>query len=199
MKDSFDLRQRTGGWLKAVRNGLENTCYKVPREVPKWGPVWVGANRRKDIWVSNWGRLSEFWVKILGFFVCNSDLHTIKRRKANWIGHALRRNCLLKRLCWSRDRRDEKTRKKTEAATGWPQRDNKILDFQIECTRSHSVENSLRERTCRKADWRVNEWISWFQAFAVFCMLYAFFWVITRRLNFICRRFGTLCSIFIGR
>ena len=30
-------------------------------------------------------------------------------------------------------------------------------------------------------------------------MLYAFFSVITRRLEFICRRFGTLCSIFIGR
>ena len=29
-------------------------------------------------------------------------------------------------------------------------------------------------------------------------VLYAFFWVIPRRLNFICRRFGTLCSIFIG-
>jgi len=28
-------------------------------------------------------------------------------------------------------------------------------------------------------------------------LLYAFFWVIPRRLNFICRRFGTLCSIFI--
>jgi hypothetical protein len=30
-------------------------------------------------------------------------------------------------------------------------------------------------------------------------MLYAFFWVIPRRLNFIRRRFGKLCSIFIGR
>ena len=30
-------------------------------------------------------------------------------------------------------------------------------------------------------------------------MLYAFFWVILSGLNFICRRFGTLCSIFIGR
>jgi hypothetical protein len=29
-------------------------------------------------------------------------------------------------------------------------------------------------------------------------ILYIFFWVIPRRLNFICRRFGTLCSIFIG-
>jgi hypothetical protein len=30
-------------------------------------------------------------------------------------------------------------------------------------------------------------------------LLYVFFWVITRRLNFICRRFGTLCSIVIGK
>ena len=29
-------------------------------------------------------------------------------------------------------------------------------------------------------------------------VFYAFFWVICRRLNFIYRRFGTLCSIFIG-
>jgi len=28
--------------------------------------------------------------------------------------------------------------------------------------------------------------------------LYAFFLVIPRRMNFKCRRFGTLCSIFIG-
>jgi hypothetical protein len=31
----------------------------------------------------------------------------------------------------------------------------------------------------------------------VFWIFYAFFWVIPRRLNFISRRFGTLCSIFI--
>jgi hypothetical protein len=29
-------------------------------------------------------------------------------------------------------------------------------------------------------------------------LLYCFFWVILRRLNFICRRFGILCPIFIG-
>jgi len=29
-------------------------------------------------------------------------------------------------------------------------------------------------------------------------ILYAFFWVIPRRLNFIWQRFGTLCSTFIG-
>jgi len=39
---------------------------------------------------------------------------------------------------------------------------------------------------------------SWFQTFAVFWMLYAFFWVIPRRLDFIRRHFRTLCPIFIG-
>jgi hypothetical protein len=29
-------------------------------------------------------------------------------------------------------------------------------------------------------------------------MMCSFFWVIPRRLNFVCRRFGTLCFIFIG-
>jgi hypothetical protein len=147
---------------QVVTNGLENTCYKAPREVLKCGPAWVGANWHEDIWINNWRRLTEFWVKILGFFVCISDLHTIKRRKDNWIGHALRRNCLLKRLYWSRDRRDEKMKKEMEVATGWHQGDEKIPEFQRECTRSHSVGNSLRERlsTCRTADWRANEWIS---------------------------------------
>jgi len=30
-------------------------------------------------------------------------------------------------------------------------------------------------------------------------MLYVFFWVITRRLNFICRHFGTLCLFHLHR
>jgi hypothetical protein len=34
-------------------------------------------------------------------------LHEIRKRKANWIGHILRRDCLLKEVI------DEKTRKKT--------------------------------------------------------------------------------------
>jgi len=31
------------------------------------------------------------------------------------------------------------------------------------------------------------------------CLLYVFFWVIPRRLNFICRRFGTLCLFHLHR
>jgi hypothetical protein len=42
-------------------------------------------------------------------------------------------------------------------------------------------------------------WFSWFQTFAVFCMLYVFFWVISRRLYFICQHFGTLCLFHLHR
>ena len=40
---------------------------------------------------------------------------------------------------------------------------------------------------------------SWSETFAVFWMLYAFFWVIPRHLNFICRRFGTLRLFHLHR
>ena len=33
----------------------------------------------------------------------------------------------------------------------------------------------------------------------MFCKLYVFFWVIPRRLNLICRRFGTLCLFHLHR
>jgi hypothetical protein len=38
-----------------------------------------------------------------------------------------------------------------------------------------------------------------FQTFAMFCMLFVFFWVIPRRLNFISRRFGTLYLFHLHR
>jgi hypothetical protein len=44
-------------------------------------------------------------------------LHEISKRKANWIGHILCRNCLLQRVVEGKikggDRSDRKTRKKT--------------------------------------------------------------------------------------
>ena len=40
---------------------------------------------------------------------------------------------------------------------------------------------------------------SWFQTLALFWMLYAFFWVIPPRLNYICGRFGTLCLFHLHR
>jgi hypothetical protein len=38
---------------------------------------------------------------------------------------------------------------------------------------------------------------SWFQTFAVLCMLYSLFRLIPWRLNFICRRFGTHCLLHV--
>ena len=49
-------------------------------------------------------------------------LHEIRKRKANWIGHILRRNCLKQQIIEGKieggDRSDRKTRKKTQEATG---------------------------------------------------------------------------------
>jgi len=49
-------------------------------------------------------------------------LHEILKRKANWIGHILHRNCLLQRVVEEKikggDRSDRKTRKKTWEAIG---------------------------------------------------------------------------------
>jgi len=42
-----------------------------------------------------------------------SILHTINRRKVNWIGHILRRNCPLKHVIEGRIKRGGKMRKKT--------------------------------------------------------------------------------------
>jgi len=47
--------------------------------------------------------------------------------------------------------------------------------------------------------WRTHIIWPWFQTFAVFWMLYSFFWVISRCLKFICRRFGTLCLFHLHR
>jgi hypothetical protein len=57
-------------------------------------------------------------------------LHTIRRRKTNWIGHILRRNCLIK------------------------QGNKKILEVEGGSSRSHSLENSVWKRllTCRETD-----------------------------------------------
>jgi hypothetical protein len=89
-------------------------------------------------------------------------VHTIKRRKANWIGHILRRNCLLKHVI------EGKLEGRIEM-TGRPgKRRKQLLDdlkekrgyWKLrESIRSHCVENSLwkRLRTCRKTDYRMNE------------------------------------------
>ena len=65
---------------------------------------------------------------------------------------------------------------------------NKIRHFTIILSLINVLLTSLKRVT-----------FSWFQNFALFWMFYAFFWVIPRRLKFICRRFGTLCLFHLHR
>jgi hypothetical protein len=89
-------------------------------------------------------------------------LHTIQRRKANWIGHILRRNCLLKHVI------EGKLDGTIEMAGRRGGRRKQLLDNFKEKRRywklkvealDRTVENSLwkRLRTCRKTDYRINE------------------------------------------
>jgi len=54
---------------------------------------------------------------LLGVQEQRNILHEISKRKANWIGHILRRNCLLQQVIEGKiqggHRSDRKTRKKT--------------------------------------------------------------------------------------
>jgi len=81
----------------------------------------------------------------------------IKRRKANWIGHILSRNCFT----------EGKIEGWIEVTGRCGSRCEQLLDDLIEkrgywkqrgSTRSHSVENRLRKRfwTCRKAYYRMD-------------------------------------------
>jgi hypothetical protein len=64
---------------------------------------WINDVRKEDVLV----RVKEK----------RNILHKIRKRKANWIGHILHRNCLLQRVTEGKikveDRSDRKTRKKT--------------------------------------------------------------------------------------
>ena len=85
-------------------------------------------------------------------------LHEISKRKANWIGHILRRNCLLQRVI------EGKIKGRIEVTGRRARRRRKLLDdleerrgyssFEGGSSRSHCVESSLWKRlwTCRKAD-----------------------------------------------
>jgi hypothetical protein len=59
------------------------------------------------------------------------------------------------------------------------------------------IKSKINNSTCaiffrKSAIWNIFMLCSWFHTFTVFWLFYVFFWVIPRRLNFICRRFGTL-------
>jgi hypothetical protein len=94
-------------------------------------------------------------------------LHTIKRREANWIGHILRRNCLLKHVIEGKlegriemtGRRGRRRKQLLDDLEG----KEKILEIERGSTRSHPVENLMWKmlQTCRKADYKMNEHTSY--------------------------------------
>jgi hypothetical protein len=90
-------------------------------------------------------------------------LHTVNRRKVNWIGHIVRRNCRLKRFIAG----EKKGR--IELTGRWPSGKVKEVEFERESPISHCVENSLRKNlwSCRKTVkwlwWRSNSMVhAWF-------------------------------------
>jgi hypothetical protein len=89
-------------------------------------------------------------------------LHRVQRRKANWIGHMLRRNCLLKHIVEG----NIEGRIKVTGRQG--RRRNQVLDDVKETRRYWELKEEARERTlegslwkrlwtCRKRDYGMNE------------------------------------------
>jgi hypothetical protein len=89
-------------------------------------------------------------------------LHTIQRRKGNWIGHILCRNCLLKHMIEGKlQGRIEMTERRGRRCKQLLNdlKEKKILEIERGRTRSHPMESSLwrRLRACCKTDYRMNE------------------------------------------
>jgi hypothetical protein len=89
-------------------------------------------------------------------------VHTIKRRKANWIGHILRRNCLLKHII------EGKLEGRIEMKGRRGRRRKQLLDDLKEKRRYCKLKEEVLDRTlwrtrfgrlltCRKTDYRINE------------------------------------------
>jgi len=64
-------------------------------------------------------------------------LHEIRKRKANWFGHILRRNCLLKQVI------ERKIKGEMEVARRRGKRRKKLLDLKDRRGYSHLKEESL--------------------------------------------------------
>jgi len=80
-------------------------------------------------------------------------LPTIKRRKANWIGHILGRNCLQTHVIKGKTEVTGRRRRRRKQLLD-DLNEKRILKYQRESTRSHSVENYLSKeiRACPQAN-----------------------------------------------
>jgi hypothetical protein len=73
------------------------TLLKVEQKYLESFEMWCWRRMEKISWIDR-VRNEEVLHRVKEDRNILHTLHTIKRRKANWIGHILRRNCLLKHV-----------------------------------------------------------------------------------------------------
>ena len=74
-----------------------------------------------------------------------------------------------------------------------------VVCFALQIRMFYTFFNPIQFGVCMLC---LNEWnwyVIWSEKFDNICFVCVFFWVIPRRLNFICRRFGTLCLVHLHR
>jgi hypothetical protein len=79
-------------WSIALYGAETWTLWEVDRKYLESSELWCWRRMEKISWTDS-VRNEEVLRRVKEE---RNILHTVKRRKANWIGHILRRNCLLK-------------------------------------------------------------------------------------------------------
>ena len=90
-------------WIRALYSAETWTLWKVAQKYLESFDMWYWKRMEKISWpdlVKNYKDLNRVNV--------DSDiLHALNRKKANWIGHILRRNCLLETFLKGRRKKDK--------------------------------------------------------------------------------------------
>jgi hypothetical protein len=81
-------------WSFALYGAETRTLLKVDRKYLEGFEMWCWRRKKKISWTD---RVRNEEVSH-GVKEERNIIHTVKRRKADWIGHILRRNCLIKRV-----------------------------------------------------------------------------------------------------
>ena len=100
-------------WNTALYGAETWTLRTVDQKHLRSFEMWYWRRMEKISWTERM-RNEEVLLRVMEQRII---LHEISKRKATWIGHILRRNCLLQRVIEMKDKRgdrsDRKTRKKT--------------------------------------------------------------------------------------
>jgi len=100
-------------WSRALYGAETWTPRAVDQKHLESSEMWCWRRMEKIIWTDH-VRNEDVLLRVKEE---RNILHEIRKRKANWIGHILHRNCLLQRVIEGKikggDISDRKTRKKT--------------------------------------------------------------------------------------